>query len=412
MLQLLEQRPDLRGWVKQLHLAMPPSTYYFEDLAPGQIQSLWEQVESKYGVKILGREEVRDDSSRFTDERGYGILLALLLSVLRGVEGLSVFSTAGTFAHAGNYLTQNSTLLTQSNQLKGNDYTQEISPTTILPNLTSLAVTNQLYNDVELQPNITTWSSMAVLDVCPNLSKVWADGFYDSPPLGNLPNNVCQNITALNLMNTFISEDAFPALMERIQCLETFKFLVMEPDCGSLLDDEEYGVLSPRAAVRGLQCHAKSLRTFYYQNDVGYFGKDELFDTFEAFASLKNLWIDTKSFTTTGGAYGMDFDAEYSDSEDGTDTEQDDGPQNLPGLPCSLRRLYISEDIEPIVDSLRLLASECELRFPKLEKVVFGEPYLLDGPGFDEMGLNEIYRTFRNAGVEACPHDKYQSDLW
>ncbi|TIC90326.1 hypothetical protein CH35J_012151 [Colletotrichum higginsianum] len=125
-----------------------------------------------------------------------------------------------------------------------------------------------------------------------------------------------------------------------------------------------------------------------------------IFESFEAFKVLENLWVDAWS---CGWAVKDNVENELDVESESNFEEESVSPAAavtlIRTLPSSLRRLHIYGPVDRIYNSLRWLAGHCrDGMMPHLKEIAFDD---LEST----MATEKLKVMFREAGVRTCSVD-------
>ncbi|WQF90016.1 hypothetical protein CDEST_15030 [Colletotrichum destructivum] len=159
----------------------------------------------------------------------------------------------------------------------------------------------------------------------------------------------------------------------------------------------------PSEIQRVLRGSRRSLRTlcFYYCFPIRWIDQNDwIFESFEAFKVLENLWVDAWSCgwaVNNSVENGLDVESESNFEEESMSPAA--AVTLIRTLPSSLRCLHIHGPVDRIYNSLRWLAGHCrDGMMPRLKEIAFDD---LEST----MATEKLKVMFREAGVWTCSVD-------
>lgn len=381
LLALVHERPQIRWWIKQLHLFLSglASTDTFS-LEAVHIRFLRRKALALGGDKLERTlmEEVENGKQRPLYKTVLAILAISLLRILDNASGISMIFTTNFFKRVVGVLGHGQAGLT----LRGQDPPQNI----FLPKLTSFAIAIDSSwffrkgdeRDTWSKSLVDDWKKAGAVTYAPLLSElVLIEDLPQCFPFYRLPETRCKSLRSITLHEVFIPAEELKYLLARCERLETFKYYISYPP--SSWDDEPDLAPSPRDVQDAVGAHAASLHTLCFVAPEWSWTRDEGFRSLKDLVSLENLVVDPKSFPLRS--------------------------IRSRSLPKSLRRLHISGRHRRMAEYLYNFATRfTRNRLPVLEEVAFDDGCICMP---DEAYLDDLNEEFRRIGVRHLNLDPF-----
>lgn len=382
LIRLLQERRDVRGWVRQIHVHFSSYGDILPDVwdSEGKITPPWQSMANIVGPGFESclRQAIEAAPGSGAVEKWRGYLLFLLLLNIPDVRGLNVTATPGTFRFAA--------------QLVDTYATRNPEKCASLSKLKSLAVgvcNPSVFDRNGHNYGCNLWKFFMGLNLFPKLSKVW---------VGNLPLNAIvpqympkqanDNITSITLRDVSATVTELREAVQQLRNLRAFKYLVI---------DIEASPLSCGKVVKALEQHVSTLKTFFYYSAFFFVLEGEPLSIFKDMSNLEHLFLDLSYFAAM-------LEEGYQDDDEVNgvtcNSLQDSEEDVLKVLPSSLRRLHLAGEPRRILNGMQWLAENCKpTLLPHLREVAF-EDVMLSDPSAEQF-LAITCEVFAKVGVRA-----------
>ncbi|TQN67609.1 hypothetical protein CSHISOI_07860 [Colletotrichum shisoi] len=393
LLRLIRIRPEIGHHVQQLRLQLSVLPYGHTSVSYKQLRSL-KAWAATIGLTIA--DETWVDAIKYDngmnlslnkameyEKTCIAILCVMLFYYLRSVKEI-------TFATSHDFFTTIRCLLQDSHL----EPMQESSAVGRLPSLRSLAFEPASPSSVSNDPldiaKMVTISS-GISDIYLRKLALYSEGFYGRPK-AYLRSIVLQDVLVARGPSTFYE------FLQSCRDLRRFINVATDNSNQQTWSHPPY----PSTIQRVLRVSRRSLRTLcFYCFPIRWLDQDDqIFETFEAFRVLEDLWVDAWS---CGWAVTDNVENELDiESESNFEEESVSPPAAvtlIQTLPSSLRRLHIHGPVDRIYNSLRWLAGHCRVgMMPRLKEIAFDD---LES----KMATEKLKVLFREAGVRTCSVD-------
>ncbi|KAF0316435.1 hypothetical protein RB213_012057 [Colletotrichum asianum] len=382
LIRLLEERRDVRGWVRQIHVHFLSSGGILPDVwdSEGNITPPWQSIANIVGSGFESclRQAIEAVPGSGAVEKWRGYLLFLLLLKLPDVRGLSVAATPRTFRFAA--------------QLVDTYATRNPEKCLSLSRLTSLAAgfcDPSIFDWKGHNYGCNLWKSFMGLNLFPKLSEVWVSNLlFDAMVPHCMPKQANDNITTITLRDVSSTVAELREAVQQLRNLRAFKYLV--------IDIEDSG-LSCGKVVKALEQHVSTLKKFCYYSSFFFVLEEESLSIFKDMSKLEHLFLDLSYFAAM-----LEEGHQDDDEVNGVtcNSLQDFEEHVLTVLPPSLRRLHLAGESRRILNGMQWLAENCKpTLLPHLREVAF-EYMMLSDPSA-EQSLALTCEAFAKIGVRA-----------
>ncbi|KAF3809484.1 hypothetical protein GCG54_00012767, partial [Colletotrichum gloeosporioides] len=248
LIRLLEERRDVRGWVRQIHVHFSSYGDILPDVwdSEGKITPPWQSIANIVGSGFESclRQATEAAPGSGAVEKWRGYLLFLLLLNIPDVRGLSVTATPGTFRFAA--------------QLADTYATRNPEKSLSLLRLTSLAAgvcDPSVFDWKGYNYGCNLWKSSMTPNLFPKLSEVWVGNLLlDAIVPHCMPKQANDNTTSVTLRDVSTTAAELREAVQQLRNLRAFKYLVI---------DIKDSPLSCGKVVKALEQHVSTLKTFY-----------------------------------------------------------------------------------------------------------------------------------------------------
>ncbi|KAK6218547.1 hypothetical protein QIS74_06427 [Colletotrichum tabaci] len=396
LLRLIRIRPEIGDHVQQLRLQLSVLHYGHTSVSYKQLRSLNDWA-ATIGITIA--DETWVDAMKYDNEMNLlltkameyektciAILCVMLFYYLRNVKE-TTFATSHDFYTAIRCQLQDSHL----------EPMRESPAVGRLPSLRSLAFepappssVSDNESDIYDIAKMVTISS-GISDIYLRKLALYSEGFYGRPK-AYLRSIVLQDVLIARGPSSFYD------FLQSCRNLRRFIHVATDNSHQQTWSHPPYHSEIQRV-LRGSR---RSLRTLcFYCFPIRWLDQDDqIFETFEAFKVLEDLWVDAWS---CGWAVKDNVENEFDVESESNFEEEAMTPATavnlIQTLPSSLRRLHINGPVDRIYNSLKWLAGHCrDGMMPHLKEIAFDD---LEST----MATEKLKVMFREAGVRTCGVD-------